>query len=220
MFGAAYERPDLDNLSMKVPTLPKILSESPTQGIAQRGMTMVELMITLVVLAVLLGIAAPSFVRTMASNRMSTQTNEFIQGLKQARAEANRRGLSVAVQADEDLTPANFATGWTIFTNASGDGVLASTPTDAEGTRIRVNGRLAGNTVIHRVNRSTATDPPTYTASSAADRRYIVFTSRGNSAGGAAFFRICDSGASINGRIVQVSTVGNVTLDATDAACP
>jgi type IV fimbrial biogenesis protein FimT len=203
---------------MKAPTVfrPNIRIANP----AHRGMTLIELMVTLTVLAVLLGVAVPSFTRTMATNRMATQTNEFMLGLKQARAEAIRRGVAIAVQADEDLTPANFATGWTIFTNASGDGVLATTPTDAEGTKIRVSGRLAGNTAIYRVNRVGANAPFSYTSSIAADRRYVVFNSRGGSSNGPAFFRVCDSGTNVNGRIVQVSTVGNVTLDATDVACP
>jgi type IV fimbrial biogenesis protein FimT len=182
------------------------------------GFTLVELMVTLAVLAVLVGIAVPSFRNTIASNRMTTQTNEFINGLKLARAEAVRRGQAVAIRADIAGSPANFATGWTIFTNASGDGTLAATPSDAEGTRIRVSDPLAGNTSVVRVTRS-ASAPFTYSASSAADRRYVVFNGKGGA--NSAFFRICDTDAStVAGRIVQVSVTGKVSLDATNITCP
>jgi hypothetical protein len=51
---------------------------------------------------------------------------------------------------------------------------------------------------------------------------YLVFNARGgNNAGSAAFFRICDAGnTSLGGRIVQVNTVGRISLDSTTASCP
>jgi type IV fimbrial biogenesis protein FimT len=186
------------------------------------GFTLVELMVSLAVLAVLIGIAVPSFTNSVASNRMATQTNEFMGGLKLARAEAIRRGQGVAIQADVAGSPANFATGWTIFTNASTDGVLAGSPSDAEGTRIRVSDPLAGNTAIVRVTRAGTGPAFTYASSGASDRRFVVFNGRGGNVNAAAFFRICDTGTNSNvrGRIVQVSAVGKITLDATDITCP
>ena len=67
------------------------------KGSASRGFTLIELMITVAMLAVLLGIAAPSFARMLASNRMATQTNDFIAALNLARMEAVRRGQSVSI---------------------------------------------------------------------------------------------------------------------------
>jgi type IV fimbrial biogenesis protein FimT len=184
------------------------------------GFTLVELMVSLAVLAVLISIAVPSFTSTIASNRMATQTNEFMAGLKLARAEAIRRGQGVAIQADVAGSPANFATGWTIFTNASADGVLASTASDEEGTQVRVSDPLAGNTSIVRVTRAGTGPAFTYAASTASDRRFVAFNGRGGNVNAAAFFRICDTGSNVPGRIVQVSAIGKITLDATDITCP
>ena len=187
---------------------------------AMLGFTLVELMVTLSVLAVLVGIAVPSFTATMASNRLSSQTNEFMAGLRLARSEAIRRGQGVSIQADTNASPANFASGWTIFTNFADDGVLASTATDAEGTKIRVSDPLAGNTAIYRVTR-TGTGPTfTYSNSTASDKRYVAFNAHGANVNAAAFFKICDTGSSVKGRVVQVSVVGKVSLDDTNVICP
>ena len=49
-----------------------------------RGFTLIELMITICVVAVVCSMAAPSFAGLMASNRISSQTNEFMSALKLA----------------------------------------------------------------------------------------------------------------------------------------
>lgn len=60
----------------------------------QNGFTLVELMVTVAVLAILSTIAYPSFQSTIRSNRVATTTNELIASLALARSEAikNTRG--------------------------------------------------------------------------------------------------------------------------------
>jgi type IV fimbrial biogenesis protein FimT len=187
---------------------------------ASQGLTLIELMITVAMLAILLSLAAPSFARMMASNRMATQTNEFSAALNLARLEAVRRGQSVAIRADVDGI--NFESGWKVFTDADGDGAPAGTVTPTDGTVIRESGgALGGNTTITRVTRS-ASAPFTYSDSAAADKRYLVFNSRGaNNSTTAAFFKICDANdTAVKGRIVQISTVGKISLDTNTLTCP
>ena len=186
-----------------------------------KGFTLIELMVTVAMLAVLLSIAAPSFARMMASNRMATQTNEFTAALNLARLEAVRRGQSVAIRADGGGT--TFQGGWRVFTDANDDGAQPGTITATDGTVIRESGgALVGNTTITRVTRGGTAPNYTYTDSAAADRMYVVFNSRGaNNASGAAFFRICDSSdTAVRGRIVQISTVGKISLDTNTLTCP
>ena len=54
----------------------------------QNGFTLVELMVTVAVLAILSTIAYPSFQSTIRSNRVATTTNELIASLALARSEA------------------------------------------------------------------------------------------------------------------------------------
>ncbi len=80
--------------------------------IPNRGFTLVELMVTLAVAAILLSMAVPSFTNTIKNNRLTTQANDLISSLNYARSEAIRRGASVTVETSDGS--ANWHNGWTI----------------------------------------------------------------------------------------------------------
>ena len=65
----------------------------------QRGFTLLELMITVAVLAILLSLGVPSFAETIRNNRVAAQTNELVTALSLARSEASKRGMPVSVCA-------------------------------------------------------------------------------------------------------------------------
>ena len=184
-----------------------------------RGLTLVELMVTLAVLAILLSLAAPSFSSLLASTRMSSQTNEFMGALNLARSEAVRRVQPVSLRAS-DSDNYNYSKGWTVFPDADGDGAALSGTSDADGKILREASALNGTVTVRRVTRSAA--PFTYTTATDADRMHLVFTSRGAiKPTTAAFFKVCDSAiASVKGRIVQVNVVGKISLDSTSQTCP
>lgn len=61
------------------------------------GFTLVELMVTIAVLAILLAIGIPAFAPLIASNRLTSATNELVAALQTARTEAIRRNVRVTV---------------------------------------------------------------------------------------------------------------------------
>ncbi|UPG88884.1 GspH/FimT family pseudopilin [Luteibacter aegosomaticola] len=69
-----------------------------------QGFTLVELMVTITVLAILLAIAAPSFVDFVRRNDVSSNTNEFLTTLRMARSTAITRNIFVSVCPSTNAT--------------------------------------------------------------------------------------------------------------------
>lgn len=65
-----------------------------------RGFTLVELMVTVAVAAILIAIAVPSFSRMIASNRLSTAADEIVGAINTARQEAIKRNADVQFCSD------------------------------------------------------------------------------------------------------------------------
>jgi type IV fimbrial biogenesis protein FimT len=85
------------------------------------GISLVELLATLAVLAIVLAIGVPSFQHFIQSQRLSTATNELFSAIHLVRSEAIQRGVKV------DLIPASgmdWDKGWIIFVDEDGDQVL------------------------------------------------------------------------------------------------
>ena len=113
----------------------------------QIGFTLIELMITLVIMVVVLRIAVPSFLTTIANNRLLTQANELANSVQYARSEAIKRTTSVSICSSTNKTGCNGGTtwtmGWIVFADTDGDAVV-----DAGETLLRVfDGSTSGNTI-------------------------------------------------------------------------
>lgn len=65
-----------------------------------RGVTLIELMVTIAVAAILLAIATPSFTALINSNRLTGAANEMVATLQAARMEAVRLNTTVNVEID------------------------------------------------------------------------------------------------------------------------
>lgn len=63
----------------------------------QRGLSLVELLTALIMVSVLVSLAAPSFSRMLTEQRLRQATNELRISMVTARAEAIKRGATVAV---------------------------------------------------------------------------------------------------------------------------
>ncbi|MFC5569446.1 GspH/FimT family pseudopilin [Lysobacter yangpyeongensis] len=95
---------------------------------AVRGFTLIELMVTLAVVAILAAAATPAMQSLVNGNRLRSAANETVASLQSARLEAirvNRRTvacLSVDPNAAIPSCAAAGATGWIVFQDADRDG--------------------------------------------------------------------------------------------------
>jgi type IV fimbrial biogenesis protein FimT len=90
----------------------------------QSGLTLIELMVTLSVLAILLVTATPSFVSYTKDNRRTTYINELVSSLNLARSEAAKSNSTVAFCPSSngaDCAGDNYDSGWIVFRNDNGD---------------------------------------------------------------------------------------------------
>lgn len=70
-----------------------------TKKLIVRGFTVVELMVTLAIAAVMLGYALPSFMGFMDQRNMTSRINDFVLAVNYARSEAIKVGGTVSIQA-------------------------------------------------------------------------------------------------------------------------
>ncbi len=106
------------------------------------GLTLIELMVTLSVFAIMTAIGTASFSGIAQSNRYTTQINTLITDLAYARSEAATRNRAVSIVAN---TGTNWATGWQIVVAGSG-AVIRNT--DALPSMLTLNGNV--NTISYR----------------------------------------------------------------------
>jgi type IV fimbrial biogenesis protein FimT len=77
-----------------------------------RGFTLIELMVTITIAAILLFIGIPSFVAFQRNSELTSAANSFVAALGAARGEAMKRGLQAVVVPQ---TNNDWATGWNVF---------------------------------------------------------------------------------------------------------
>jgi type IV fimbrial biogenesis protein FimT len=162
------------------------------------GFTLVELMVTIAIVAILLAIGLPSFQGSMRSNRIATSTNELMASLSLARTEAIRSTKSAEVCASSNGTSCgdDWNEGWIVWTDNDG------------------NNAIGGGEVVRYVQAH-----PNLSLAMAADK--IGFDNRGRSVGGEQTFILrpddCPNGQKLQ-RSLKVTSVGQVNMTQED--CP
>ncbi|MEQ8483268.1 MAG: GspH/FimT family pseudopilin [Pseudomonadales bacterium] len=156
---------------------------------APSGFTIVELMVSLAVAAILIGFALPAFNDFVDQRRMASRINDLVLAINYARSEAARRGGPVSVQA---LAPA--------ADNEWGGGycVVEGDPGNCGGVVLRRFEPYDDATLDAVPNRTT-----------------LTFNARGMLAnGGAGTFELCSTDNSIDpGRVVNITFTGRPDVE-------
>ena len=168
----------------------------------RNGFTLIELMVTISVAAILLALAVPAFQNLLISNRITAQTNDLVSDLAFARSEAIKRGLIVsACVANTPLTTpptcgagTNWSSGWIVFVD---NGTIGDATGD---TIIRVHEALRGNNTLN----SSGNNFISYFPSGTIDATET--------------FTLCHTAT--RGRTIVVSATGRVNTTQTALVCP
>jgi type IV fimbrial biogenesis protein FimT len=95
----------------------------------QTGFTLSEMLVVTAIVAILLGIAIPSYRYITNSYRISGEVNSLLGDLQYARAEALREGQFVTVCVSSnglacDGAGVNWAKGWIVFSDPNGNATV------------------------------------------------------------------------------------------------
>jgi type IV fimbrial biogenesis protein FimT len=111
------------------------------------GLTLIELLVTLAVVAILISFGGPKLAQYSEKNRVVAQVNKISGGLSAARSEAIKRGVNVTVCGSTNSTDAvpacdtsQWELGWIYFSDEDNDGNFDS----ATETLLGISEPLAG----------------------------------------------------------------------------
>lgn len=172
----------------------------------QHGFTLVELMTTLMIVAILTTVAVPGFNTTIKNNRQVAHANLLVSSVGLARSEAVKHGrtATVCVSTDQASVPptctgeTNWELGWMVWVDVDGDTLL-----DAGEERRFVQPLSPGTTLTSAVS-------------------LLNFTAQGAAADAAtagATLDLCDNRVEETGRRISFSATGRASTDSDFAGC-
>ncbi len=136
-------------------------AEPPIRGLRRtRGFSIVELVITLVVLSILAAFAIPQITAVINASRVTSEANDLLVGMQLARMEAIRGNVRTTFCASNDgATCANAAPwqGWVVFADRDFDGAndpgeLVRAGNIEAPITVRASTNLTNNQIVFRAD--------------------------------------------------------------------
>lgn len=165
---------------------------------AVKGFTLMELMMTLAIAAILVTVAVPSFRTFIQNSKLTKQVNLLAASVATARGEAAKRGArvvlcqsnnSTAATPDCDGTAGTWSNGWVVFVD-SNNNLTVDVPAD----------------VLAVFHAEQGVDMLTDVGTT------LAFNSDGSTtAGDAVSFAVCDSRGLNHGKEMTVATTGRAS---------
>ena len=167
------------------------------------GFTIIELMITLALVAVILTVGVPAFKGLMERNRLTANINSFVSSLALARSEAVKRKQRVVVCASNDGSTcktdnSGYETGWIVYVES----ISENGARDNGEELLWVNESLSSNITLR---------------GNSAFQNNIQYVSTGRSNGNGSVFLCIDNSVS-KARMVTIITSGRVHLAQNNSA--
>ncbi|WP_439607942.1 GspH/FimT family pseudopilin [Hydrogenophaga sp.] len=112
---------------MYIAVTPNTATSAPRR--AESGFTIIELLVTVVLLGILASLAAPTFTDMFRRFRVDTAREEFMASVNLARGEAIRQGLPVVIRRATGCGTAltdnqDWSCGWRVFADTDGNNTL------------------------------------------------------------------------------------------------
>ena len=170
----------------------------------EEGFTLIELMITLVIAAILLGIVAPGMATLVERNRLQSTSENLFTSLMLTRSEALKRNREVVMCKSADGTSCatdsgtQWEQGWLVYVDVNGNG-------DPDTDEIlRVSGPLANGMTL-RMSGDFANE--------------ISYNTDGTASGAGTFIMCNPSGDTQSAREVAVAFTGRPKMNKTTTSC-
>ena len=153
------------------------------------GFTLLELMITLGIVAIVSMFAIPAMTTFIQNDRLTTQINTLVGHLALARSEAVLRHQQVVVCGSSNGAScgANWNLGWMVFVDANNNGW------DATDTVVRVQQALEGGNTLNSTVGNT-----------------VIYDARGFAPNSIGTFSLCDSRGATKMKSISISVTGRV----------
>ena len=180
------------------------LTRRPALSGLTRGFSIVELMVTVAIAAILLGLGAPSMVNAIRSAQINAIRDELVGAVQFARVEALRRASPIVLlrksSCDVALSgTADWSCGFTVFADTDGNGAQGTTEPS-----IKDIGVARGYQLSHTAGGTTS----------------VQMNHWGQATGGTQRFVISASGSSARLTTVCFNAGGRIQALAGDVACP